>query len=90
MLPHQVGVAQTRRARDKVSFHESPSWQIRTRRRGSQRRVCAEVVNALSINHAQAVWFEGNFKEYDADFRRRKGAEADTPHRVAYRKLVRS
>jgi hypothetical protein len=42
------------------------------------------------MNNAQAVWFEGNFKEYDADFRRRKGAEADTPHRVAYKKLVRS
>jgi len=40
--------------------------------------------------NSEVVWFEGNFKEYDADFRRRKGAEADTPHRVAYRKLVRS
>jgi sulfate-transporting ATPase len=39
--------------------------------------------------NSEVVWFEGNFKEYDADFRRRKGAEADTPHRVAYRKLVR-
>jgi ATPase subunit of ABC transporter with duplicated ATPase domains len=40
--------------------------------------------------NSEVVWFEGNFKEYDADFRRRKGAEADTPHRVAYKKLVRS
>jgi ATPase subunit of ABC transporter with duplicated ATPase domains len=39
--------------------------------------------------NSEVVWFEGNFKEYDADFRRRKGAEADTPHRVAYKKLVR-
>jgi hypothetical protein len=36
------------------------------------------------------VHFEGNFKEYDADLRRRKGADADTPHRVTYKKLVRS
>src|SRR5437763_1090818 len=36
------------------------------------------------------VWFEGNFKEYDADLRRRKGADADQPHRVTYKKLVRS
>ncbi|MBW8770938.1 MAG: energy-dependent translational throttle protein EttA [Gemmatimonadetes bacterium] len=40
--------------------------------------------------NSEVVWFEGNFKEYDADFRRRKGADADTPHRVAYKKLVRS
>ena len=32
----------------------------------------------------------GNFKEYDADFRRRKGADADQPHRVTHEKLVRS
>ena len=35
-------------------------------------------------------WFEGNFKEYDADLRRRKGSDADQPHRVTYKKLVRS
>jgi ATP-binding cassette ChvD family protein len=40
--------------------------------------------------NSEVVWFEGNFKEYDADLRRRKGADADTPHRVTYRKLVRS
>jgi ATP-binding cassette ChvD family protein len=40
--------------------------------------------------NSEVVWFEGNFKEYDADLRRRKGADADTPHRIAYRKLVRS
>ena len=33
---------------------------------------------------------QGNFKEYDADLRRRKGADADQPHRVTYKKLVRS
>ena len=40
--------------------------------------------------NSETVWFEGNFKEYDADLRRRKGADADQPHRVTYRKLVRS
>jgi hypothetical protein len=34
--------------------------------------------------------FERNFEAYDADFRRRKSSEAETPHRVACRKLVRS
>ena len=40
--------------------------------------------------NSETVWFEGNFKEYDADLRRRKGADADQPHRVTYKKLVRS
>ncbi|MFL5620424.1 MAG: energy-dependent translational throttle protein EttA [Gemmatimonadaceae bacterium] len=40
--------------------------------------------------NSEVVWFEGNFKEYDADLRRRKGADAETPHRIAYRKLVRT
>jgi energy-dependent translational throttle protein EttA len=39
--------------------------------------------------NSEVVWFEGNFKEYDADLRRRKGAEAERPHRVTYKKLVR-
>ena len=42
------------------------------------------------MNNAQAMWFEGNIKKYDADYRRRKRTEADTPPRVAYRKLVRN
>jgi ATP-binding cassette ChvD family protein len=40
--------------------------------------------------NSEVVWFEGNFKEYDADLKRRKGADADQPHRVTYKKLVRS
>jgi hypothetical protein len=40
--------------------------------------------------HPHSSVSEGNFKEYDADLRRRKGADADQPHRVTYRKLVRS
>jgi sulfate-transporting ATPase len=40
--------------------------------------------------NSEVVWFEGNFKEYDADLRRRKGADADQPHRVTYKKLVRN
>ncbi len=34
-------------------------------------------------------WFYGNYTEYEEDRRRRLGAEADTPHRVKYRKLTR-
>jgi energy-dependent translational throttle protein EttA len=34
-------------------------------------------------------WFYGNYTEYEEDRRRRLGAEAETPHRVKYRKLIR-
>ena len=35
------------------------------------------------------VWFEGNYQDYEADRKRRLNAEADTPHRIKYRKLTR-
>jgi energy-dependent translational throttle protein EttA len=34
-------------------------------------------------------WFEGNFQAYEADKRRRLGAEATEPHRIKYRPLMR-
>ena len=37
---------------------------------------------------SRAVWFEGNYQEYEADRRRRLGAEADQPHRIKYKKLI--
>ena len=39
---------------------------------------------------SQVVWFAGNYQDYEADRRRRLGADADTPHRIKYRKLTRS
>jgi ATP-binding cassette ChvD family protein len=38
---------------------------------------------------SEVVWFEGNYQDYEADRKRRLGAEADTPHRIKYRKLTR-
>jgi ATPase subunit of ABC transporter with duplicated ATPase domains len=38
---------------------------------------------------SRVVWFEGNYQEYEADRKRRLGAEADQPHRIRYRKLTR-
>jgi ATP-binding cassette ChvD family protein len=38
---------------------------------------------------SQVVWFEGNYQDYEADRKRRLGADADTPHRIKYRKLTR-
>ncbi len=34
-------------------------------------------------------WWSGNYTSYLEDFRRRKGKEADQPHRIKYRKLTR-
>ncbi|HEX4720249.1 MAG TPA: energy-dependent translational throttle protein EttA [Thermoleophilaceae bacterium] len=39
---------------------------------------------------SQVVWFEGNFEAYDENLHTRLGAEADRPHRITYKKLVRS
>ncbi len=34
-------------------------------------------------------WWSGNYSSYLEDYRRRKGKEADQPHRIKYRKLTR-
>jgi ATP-binding cassette ChvD family protein len=38
---------------------------------------------------SKVVWCEGNYSEYEADRRKRLGAEADQPHRIKYRQLTR-
>ncbi len=37
---------------------------------------------------SRAVWFEGNFAEYVADWRKRMGEDADKPHRIRYKALM--
>jgi sulfate-transporting ATPase len=37
---------------------------------------------------SQAVWFEGNYQDYEADRKRRLGADAAQPHRIRYKKLI--
>ena len=39
---------------------------------------------------SQVRWFEGNFEAYEEHRRTELGAEADRPHRITYKKLVRS
>ncbi len=36
---------------------------------------------------SQAVWFEGNYADYEEDRKRRLGAEADQPHRIKYKRI---
>ena len=38
---------------------------------------------------SEVEWFEGNYADYEADRRRRLGAEADQPHRIRYKPLTR-
>jgi ATPase subunit of ABC transporter with duplicated ATPase domains len=38
---------------------------------------------------SQVVWFEGNYQVYEADKKRRLGADADQPHRIKYKPLTR-
>ena len=39
---------------------------------------------------SEVRWFEGNFSDYEADRKKRLGADADQPHRIKYKPLVRN
>ena len=36
---------------------------------------------------SRGVWFEGNYQDYEADRKRRLGADADQPHRIKFKPL---
>ena len=36
---------------------------------------------------SEVTWFEGNYADYEADRRKRLGTDADTPHRIKYKRL---
>ena len=38
-------------------------------------------------DEGRVVWFEGNYADYEADRKRRLGADADRPHRLRYKKI---
>ncbi|MFW8601079.1 energy-dependent translational throttle protein EttA [Desulfobacterota bacterium M19] len=38
---------------------------------------------------SEVVWFDGNYSEYEADYKRRYGVDASQPHRIKYRRLTR-
>jgi len=39
--------------------------------------------------NSEVYWFEGNYKMYEENYHMRKGTNADQPHRIQYKKLVR-
>jgi ATPase subunit of ABC transporter with duplicated ATPase domains len=38
--------------------------------------------------NSEVVWFEGNYQDYVADLKKRKGEDADQPHRIRYKRLA--
>ena len=38
---------------------------------------------------SRAIWFEGNYEDYEEDRKRRLGEKADQPHRIKYKPLTR-
>ena len=38
---------------------------------------------------SQVEWFEGNYQDYEADLRRRRGHDAEQPHRIRFKPLQR-
>jgi ATP-binding cassette ChvD family protein len=50
-------------------------------------RVCTHIL--AFEGDSEAIWYDGNFTEYMEWRRTQLGAEADRPHRIAYRKLER-
>jgi ATP-binding cassette ChvD family protein len=50
-------------------------------------RIATHILAFEGDSHVE--WFEGNYQDYEADRHRRLGAEADQPHRIKYKPLVR-
>ncbi len=51
-------------------------------------RIATHIMAFEGDSHVE--WFEGNFQDYEADKKKRLGADADQPHRIKYKPLVRS
>ena len=50
-------------------------------------RIATHILAFEGESHVE--WFEGNYQEYEADLRRRRGADGDRPHRIRFKKLER-
>jgi len=49
-------------------------------------RIATHILAFEGDSHVE--WFEGNYQDYEADRKRRLGDDAETPHRIKYKKLV--
>jgi len=50
-------------------------------------RIATHILAFEGDSHVE--WFAGNYADYEADFKSRKGHDANRPHRIKYRKLTR-
>jgi ATP-binding cassette ChvD family protein len=50
-------------------------------------RIATHILAFEGDSHVE--WFEGNFQDYEADKKRRLGADADQPHRMQFKRLTR-
>jgi ATP-binding cassette ChvD family protein len=50
-------------------------------------RIATHVLAFEGDSHVE--WFEGNYQQYAADYKRRKGVDADQPHRIRFKPLAR-
>ncbi len=50
-------------------------------------RIATHILAFEGDSHVE--WFAGNYADYEADYKARKGHDADQPHRIKYRKLTR-
>jgi sulfate-transporting ATPase len=48
-------------------------------------RIATHILAFEGDSHVE--WFEGNYQDYEKDRRRRLGADANTPHRIKYRRI---
>ena len=39
--------------------------------------------------NSEVIWFEGNYQEYVEDYKKRRGEDAERPHRIRYKPLTR-
>ena len=50
-------------------------------------RIATHILAFEGDSHVE--WFEGNYQDYEADKKRRLGADAEQPHRLKYKPLTR-
>jgi energy-dependent translational throttle protein EttA len=51
-------------------------------------RIATHILAFEGDSHVE--WFEGNYQDYEADRKRRLGIEAETPHRIKYKRFARA
>jgi ATP-binding cassette ChvD family protein len=51
-------------------------------------RIATHIMAFEGESHVE--WFEGNYQDYEADRKRRLGIDADTPHRIKYKRFARA